>query len=358
MIKLNRSDNVKALVEKASRINGQDVSIIMLENDNKLTVRLMNYGAAILELLVPDRDGNVENVVLSYENIEDYNKCTTHFGMICGRTSGRVANGEFILDGTKYTLNKNEKGITNLHGGVGGFSFKNWEFEIFQNENEVGVSFSTSSPDKEEGYPGNVQVEVIYTLNNKNELKLEYKGKTDKATLLNMTNHSYFNLSGNYKKPITEEQLFIDGDRFIELDEALIGLDVKDVKGTPMDFTEPKLLGKDINSPYLKNHATNGYDHPWILNNRDIIKPGIILSDKSSGRVMKIYTTYPSVVVYTYNYPKNELLKGGVTGKMHYAICLETQYEPNGINYPGLNDGILRPDEEYDEKTIFKFSVE
>lgn len=349
---------MKAFVEKTSKINGQDVSIIFLENDNNLSIRLMNYGAAIMELLVPDRNGKVENVVLAYENIEDYNKCSTYFGMICGRTSGRIANGQFILDGTKYILNKNEKGITNLHGGIEGFSFKRWNFEILQNENEASVTFSTSSPDMEEGYPGNVKVEVTYTLNNKNELKLEYKGITDKATLLNMTNHSYFNLAGDYSKPITIEQLFIDGDRFLELDENMIGAAVKSVKGTPMDFTEPKLIGKDINSPYLKGHPANGYDHPWILNHRDINRPGIILSDKSSGRVMKVYTTYPSVVVYTYNYPKGEQLKGGVTGDMHHAICLETQYDPNGINYPGLNDGVLRPGEEYNEKTIFKFDIE
>lgn len=350
---------MKAVVEKPERINGQEVSIILLENNNKLSVRLMNYGAAILELLVPDRDGNVENIVLTYENIEDYNKCSTYFGMICGRTSGRIAHGQFQLDGREYSLNKNEKGITNLHGGAEGFSFKNWELKIFQNENEVGVSFYTSSPDMEGGYPGNVQVEVIYTLNNENELKIEYRGNTDKPTLLNMTNHSYFNLSGNYKQSITEEQLFIDGDRFIELDEDMIGVNVKSVKGTPMDFTKPKLIEQDIFSPYLKNHPANGYDHPWLLNhNRDIDKPGIILSDKSSGRVLKVYTTYPSVVVYTYNYPKNELLKGGVMGKVHYAMCLETQYEPNGINHPGLNSGILKPGEKYKEKTIFKFSIE
>ncbi|MDF2673860.1 MAG: hypothetical protein K0R09_2125 [Clostridiales bacterium] len=349
---------MKALIEKTSSINAQEVSIILLENNNNISVRLMSYGAAILELLMPDRDGKVENIVLTYENIEEYNKCSTYFGMICGRTSGRIGHGQFVLDGRNYALNKNEKGITNLHGGVEGFSFKNWGFETFQNDNEVGVCFSTTSPDMEEGYPGKVQVEVTYTLNNKNELKLEYKGETDKATLLNMTNHSYFNLSGNYKKPITEEELFIDGDRFIELDEDMIGVDVKGVKETPMDFTKPKLIGQDINSSYLKNHSANGYDHPWILNNRDINKPGIILSDKNCGRVLKVYTTYPSVVVYTYNYPKNELLKGGVIGDMHYAICLETQYEPNGINYPGLNDGILKPGEKYNEKTIFKFCIE
>ena len=349
---------MRAVVERAERINGQEVSIILLENNNNISVRLMNYGAAILELLMPDRDGNVENIVLTYENIEDYNKCSTYFGMICGRTSGRIAHGQFQLDGSQYTLNKNEKGITNLHGGVEGFSFRNWEFKIFQNENEVGVSFSTSSPDMEEGYPGNVQVEVMYTLNNSNELKLEYWGKTDKPTLLNMTNHSYFNLSGDYKRPITDEQLFIDGDRFIELDEDMIGVNVKSVKGTPMDFTRPKLIGQDIFSPYLKSHTANGYDHPWILNNRDINKPGLMLSDKNSGRVLKVYTTYPSIVVYTYNYPKNELLKGGVIGDIYFAICLETQYEPNGINYPGLNDGSLKPGEEYNEKTIFKFSVQ
>lgn len=349
---------MKAFVEKTSSINGQDISIIYLENDNNISLRLMNYGAAILELLVPDKNGRAENVVLAYENIEDYCKCSTYFGMICGRTSGRIANGKFTLDGVEYMLNKNEKGITNLHGGFEGFSFKRWNYKILKNENEAAVSFSTSSPDMEEGYPGNVQVEVVYTLNNENKLKLEYRGRTDKPTLLNMTNHSYFNLSGNYKRLITDEELFINGDRYVELDDNMIGTAVKSVKGTPMDFTAPKLIGRDINSSCLKNHPANGYDHPWLLNSTDINKSAVVLQDKASGRVMRIYTTYPSVVVYTYNYPKGELLKGGFTGEMHHAVCLETQYDPNGINYPGLNDGILRPGDEYNEKTIFKFSIE
>lgn len=348
---------MKAVVERTVKINGKDVSVILLENDSNISIRLMNYGAAILELMVPDKYGNIENIVLSYENLEDYNKCSTYFGMICGRTSGRIANGQFTLDGVKYTLNKNEKGITNLHGGFEGFSFKYWDYEIFHNENEVGVSFSTSSPDMEEGYPGNVQVKVVYTLNNKG-LRIEYMGRTDKPTLLNMTNHSYFNLSGNYKRLITDEELFIQGERFLELDENMIGIDIKSVKGTPMDFTEPKLIGQDINSSYLKGHTANGYDHPWLLNSRNIKSPGVILKDGASGRVMRIYTTYPSVVAYTYNYPNGEILKYGATGKTHLAICLETQYEPNGINYDGLNDGVLRPGDEYYEETIFEFDVE
>lgn len=173
-----------------------------------------------------------------------------------------------------------------------------------------------------------------------------------------MTNHSYFNLSGDYKAPITEQYLYIDADKFIELDEALIGTAVKTVKGTPMDFTEAKQVGQDINDPYLKNHTANGYDHPWILNHRSMERPQIVLSDRRSGRVLRVHSTYPSVVVYSYNYPKSELLKGDVTGEQHYALCLETQYEPNGINFPGLNSAILRPRETYNEKTIFKFDVE
>jgi aldose 1-epimerase len=351
-----RSDIMKVCVEQKS-VREYELSIITLENDKGHIVKLMDYGAALLELLIPDRDGKAENIILTYEKLEDYIRCSTYFGMICGRTSGRIAKGEFKIDGVEYSLNKNENGVTNLHGGMNSFSFRKWKFETFQGKDEAGVRFSTFSPDMEEGYPGNVKAEVTYKLNNENELSIDYKGSTDKATLLNMTNHAYFNLSGDYKRSITEHCLWIDADEFIELDETSIGIDVLGVNSTPMDFTQPKLVGQDINSPYLKEHTTNGYDHPWILNHRDVNKPQIMLSDESSGRVLSVCTTYPSVVVYSYNYPKNELLKGEITGRINYGICLETQYEPNGINYQGLNDAILRPDKEYREKTILKFSI-
>lgn len=349
---------MKTLVERVNGVKGYDISIITLKNDNNISLRLMDYGAAIIELMVPDRNGKPENVVLEYKNIEDYIKCSTHFGMICGRTSGRIADGRFKIDGIEYMLDKNEKGKTNLHGGYEGFSFKQWNYEIIEKtEGEAGIRFYLHSKDMEEGYPGNVDAEVLYTLDNKNRLSIDYKGKTDKPTLLNMTNHSYFNLSGNYKRSITEQFLYINADRFIELNEVMIGINIKNVKGTPMDFTESKLIGQDINNPYLKKHTANGYDHPWILNDGDINKPQVILEDRESGRVMRVYTTYPSVVAYSYNYPDNEVLKGDITGKQHYAICLETQYEPNGINYPGLNNSVLRPEKEYSEKTVFEFEV-
>lgn len=349
---------MKVSTEKIKGVKGLDISIIILENNNGHIVKLMDYGAAILEILVPDRNGKIENIVLGYKNIEDYIECITYFGMTCGRTSGRIANGRFKIDGKEYVLKKNENGLTNLHGGIKGFSYKIWDYEIFKSKSSIGVKFYMQSPHMEEGYPGDVRVEAVYTLDDNNELTIDYNGSTDRATLLNMTNHSYFNLSGDYKRPITDEYLFIDADRFIELDKTLIGIRVRDVEGTPMDFTKSKLVGKDINNPYLKNHTANGYDHPWILNHREIKTPQAILKDEMSGRVMEVYTTYPSIVVYSFNYPKGELLKGDIISDIHYSLCLETQYEPNGINYPGLNDSILRSGEVYKERTVFKFSIE
>lgn len=341
-------------IKDAFNIDGKEVKIISLNNKKNMEVRLLNYGATLVELLVPDKNSIVENIVLTYENLNDYIKNEPYFGATIGRTSGRIAEGRFRLDGKEYQLNKNF-GLNQCHGGARGFSFQVWDYELYENKEETRAKFSYISRDREENYPGNLNVKVSYILTDRNELIIEYNGNTHRKTLCNLTNHSYFNLSGNYKRKVTEQYLKIKANSFLELDNNQVPTGNKiDVRGTPMDFRESKLIGKDIENKYDQLVMANGYDHPWLLRNE---KNQIEMHDKLSGRKMTITTTYPSVVVYSYNFPKNEELKYKKIASKYDGICFETQYEPNGINMDTLNSAILNPGTNYYERTKFKFET-
>ncbi len=341
-------------VDTVCYIDGRSIDLITIENKNNIMVKMINYGGTIIEILVPDREGNVENIVLTYRNIEDYIENPAYFGATIGRTSGRIADGRFTLDDRVYELNKNY-GVNQGHGGSTGFSFRIWDYKIKEIDQGTTVEFSYLSKDMEENYPGNLQVKVKYTLKNSNELVIEYEGETDKNTICNLTNHSYFNLSGDYKRKITEQFLQVSSHSFLELNSNQIPTgEFIDVKETPMDFNSLKLIERDIKNNYDQLTMTNGYDHTWIL---DKSENQIIMYDEISGRKMIINTTYPSVVIYSYNFPKNEKLKTGKTGSKHDGICFETQYEPNGINNDRLNSARLNSGEKYYEKTELKFSV-
>lgn len=330
-----------------------ELKLISIKNNNNIEIKLLSLGATVIELLVPDNKGKAENIVLTHDSIEDYVCNQPYFGAIIGRTSGRIANGCFILDGKEYNLNRNY-GINQGHGGLRGFSFQIWDYEIIEASNMTKVQFSYTSRDMEENYPGNLETRIIYTLTDENELIIEYEAKTDKKTICNLTNHSYFNLSGNYKRKITDQCLRIKSDKFLELDSNLIPTGTFiDVKNTPMDFNEYKLIGRDIEKEFKQLALTNGYDHSWILEEE---KEQIEMYDKLSGRKMIVSTTYPCVVVYSYNFPSNEKLKCGKIGSKYDGICFETQYEPDGINNRLLNSAILNPNEKYYEKTVYKFS--
>ncbi len=336
------------------RINDMDVALIALRNKNNVGVKLMSYGASIVELLAPDRGGNLENIVLAYEHIEDYIKNVPYFGVVVGRTSGRIGAGSFKLDGKQYELNRNT-GINNLHGGPAGFSFKNWDYTIKEVEDKASVEFTCVSEDMEEGYPGKLEVKVIYTLTEDNEFIIEYQAVSDKNTLCNLTNHSYFNLSGNYKRKITEQHLKIKSDSFLETDNNLVPTGrILAVKDTPMDFNSEKLIGRDIEADYLPLRIAKGYDHPWLLSGKEA---QVEMYDEQSGRKMTISTTYPCVVVYTYNFANNERLKYNKAGSKYDGICFETQYEPDGINHEGMNSAVLSAGSGYNERTVFKLEV-
>lgn len=339
-------------IEKVFNKDDKEAELVTIKNKNDMEVKLLNYGATIVEMLVPDRDGNVENIVLTYENIEDYIENQPYFGATVGRTSGRIANGKFILDGKVYELNKNY-GINQGHGGQKGFSFRFWDYKIVEKESETVVEFAYLSKDMEENYPGNLNVKVIYTLTSSNEFIIEYEATTDKRTICNLTNHSYFNLSGNYKRKITEQYLKVKASNYLELNGNQIPTGrLINVENTPMNFKEYKLIGRDIDSDYEQLSMVNGYDHTWVL---DEGEDQIEMYDELSGRKMIITTTYPSVVIYSYNFPNNEKLKYGRIGSKYDGICFETQYEPDGINNANLNSAVLDAGEKYYERTVFKF---
>ena len=342
-------------IKKVFDIEGQSVDLITITNNNNMEVKLLSYGGAIVELQVPDRENVAENVILAYQNLEDYIENPAYFGVTVGRTSGRIAEGQFSLGGIGYKLSKNF-GVNHCHGGAKGFSYQIWSYNILEAIHGTSVEFAYKSPDREESYPGNLNVKVTYTLQQDNTLIIEYKAEADSETLCNLTNHSHFNLSGNYKSKVIDQYLRIDSRNYLELNNNLIPTGrVIDVKDTPMDFNQRKLIGKDIEQDYEQLKIANGYDHPWLLEGKT---NQIEMYDGKSGRKMNITTTYPSVVIYSFNYPNNENLKYGKIAKKHDGICFETQFEPNGINSEHFNKAILQPGKVHYEKTAFKFSVE
>lgn len=341
-------------VERVLSLGEKGIDRITLHNKNHMVVKLLNYGAAIEEISVPDKHGVVENVVLTHERVEDYIKNPSYFGATVGRTAGRIAQGSFTLNGRVYHLPKNY-GTHHGHGGPGGFSFRLWDYVIRQGEDRILVEFCYTSAHMEEGYPGELAAKVTYTLTDQQELMIAYEAKADRRTLCNLTNHAYFNLSGNYKRKITEQYLRIKADCFLELNNYHIPTGkLLSVKNTPMDFRAWKAIGADIQKDDVQLILAGGYDHPWILTEQD---HAIEMMDLESGRKMSITTTYPCVVVYSYNFPNGERLKYGKVGSKQDGICFETQYEPDGIHHGGLHSAILDVHEVYCEKTLWKFSI-
>ncbi len=341
-------------VSNVMRVEGKDIALITIGNRNNTQLKLLSYGAVLVELLAPDREGGLENIVLTYGDIEDYIKNKPYFGAIIGRTSGRIGGAAFELDGEKFQLSQNA-GVNNLHGGPGGFTFKIWDYTIEEEADRSWVEFSYFSRDMEEGYPGNLTVKVRYILTDENEIIIEYHAETDRDTLCNLTNHSYFNLSGNYKRKVSQQQLKLKSEYYLETDSELIPTGkLLEVKGTPMDFTEGKLVGRDIDADFLPLIYGKGYDCPWMLSGSS---EQVELYDEKSGRKMTVSTTYPCVVIYTYNFADNEKLKYGMLGSKCDGICFETQYEPDGINHQGMHAAVLKAGSSYNERTIFKLEV-
>jgi aldose 1-epimerase len=340
--------------------DGRPVTLYTLTNANGVEVDTMNYGGIILSIRVPDRKGQFADIVLGHENLEGYVPNPPYIGAVVGRYANRIANGTFTLDGKTYSLPKND-GPNTLHGGTDKtFNKVVWDGEALKGK--AGVTYTYLSKDGDDGFPGNMKVRVTYTLTNNNELVIDYEATSDKTTVLNLSQHSYFNLAGEGTSDILNHELMLNADRFTPVDKNLIPTgELRPVKGTPLDFTTPTKIGSRIDDSYEQLVLGHGYDHNWVINRKDGDK-GLVLaarmSDPSSGRVLEVSTTQPGVQFYTGNF-----LDGTVTGKQghvykrRYGFCLETQHFPDSPNHPDFPSTILKPGETFRSKTMFKFSA-
>jgi len=341
--------------------DGRPVDLYTLTNSKGMEVRAMTYGGIIVSIRVPDKNGKIADVVLGHDKVDGYLVNPPYFGAIVGRYANRIANGSFTVDGVKYTLAKND-GPNSLHGGLNGFNKVLWEAKEFKGAKGVGVSFSYLSKDGEEGYPGNLKVKVSYTLTDENQLILDYEATTDKATPLNISQHSYFNLAGEGSGDILGHEVTLNADRFTPVDKTLIPTgELRPVQGTPMDFTKATPIGARINEDYEQLVIGRGYDHNFVINRNN--KDGLILAarvhEPTSGRVLEVLTTEPGVQFYSGNF-----LDGSITGKQGHAyklrngFCLETQHFPDSPNHPDFPSTIVKPGKGFHSQTIFKFSTE
>lgn len=325
-----------------------------LTNANGMEVKIISYGGIITSIRVPDRSGTLANVVLGFDNPDDYVARNPYFGTITGRYANRIAGAKFTLNGTEYRLEAND-GPNTLHGGVKGFDKQQWTGKEIKN----GVELSYVSPDGEGGFPGTLTATVTYTLTDANELRIDYKATTDKPTVVNLTNHSYFNLAGNGAGSIENHVLMINADRYTPVNETLIPTgELATVEGTPFDFRTPKRIGEEIRSAHPQMVLARGYDHNFVLNRSDDTSLALAarVQDPSSGRVMEVYTREPAIQLYTANFIDGTLVgSSGGTYRQGDALCLETQHYPDSPNQPDFPSTLLNPDEHYQTTTVFKF---
>jgi aldose 1-epimerase len=338
--------------------DGTPVEIYTLTNANGVEMKAMTYGCIITSLKVPDRTGKVADVVLGYDTLDGYLKDSPYFGAVVGRYGNRIAKGQFTLDGKTYKLATNN-GPNHLHGGNKGFDKAVWKAAWKNGAQGVGVIFSRTSPDGEEGYPGNLQVTVTYTLTDKNELVVEYHATTDKATPVNLTQHSYFNLAAD-EGDILGHELTIDADRYTPVDDTLIPTgELASVAGTPFDFRKPGTIGARINADNVQLKNGKGYDHNWVLNRSGSgLQHAVHVVEPKSGRTLDIATTEPGVQFYSGNFLDGTLKgKGGRVYTQRSGFCLETQHYPDSPNHPTFPTTTLQPGQAYSSKTVFAFSV-
>lgn len=337
--------------------DGRVVDVFTLTNSKGMEVKALTYGGIIMSIKVPDRNGNFGDVVLGYDNMDGYARNPSYFGAIIGRYANRIAKGQFTIDGMAYTVATNNR-PNHLHGGVKGFDKQIWLAKEAKVSNGVGVVFSYVSVDGEEGYPGNVTVNVTYTLTEKNELILDYHGTTDEATLLNMTSHSYFNLAGAGTRDVLDHELTIHADSYTPTDATNIPTgEIATVTGTPFDFRKPTKIGARINDSFPQLTLASGYDHNYVVQRKG---PGLVpvahVVEPTSGRVLDVSSTEPGVQLYTAN-SLNVTGKGGLMYGKRGAFCLETQHYPDSPNQPKFPSTVLRPGQTFSSKTVYAFSV-
>lgn len=336
---------------------GTPVNLYRLANCNGMEVDITNYGAAIVALRVADRHGKPADIVLGYNSLEEYIKGTYYFGCIVGRYANRIARGCFHIEKKQYLVARNET-RNHLHGGVRGFDKVPWE-TMATDDDKHELQFSYLSKDGEEGYPGNLWVTVAYQITKNNELRIDYRATTDQPTILNLTNHAYFNLAGAGSADILEHELYLNADRFTPVSKHLIPTgELRPVAGTPMDFTRCTRIGARIDQDHQQLSVGQGYDHNWVLNTGGgLFEPAARVYDPESGRIMEVFTTQPGLQFYSGNFLNNIKGKNGERYAYRSGFCLETQHFPDSPNHPHFPSTLLEPGSVYAQTTIYRFSV-
>lgn len=346
--------------KKMNKINKNLLKTYVLTNSKGVYVKILNFGAKVMSIKVPDKEGNIGDIVLGYDTPEEYINGNPYFGAIIGRYANRIANGKFSLDGKEYSLSKNN-GNNSLHGGPGGFNNVIWDVVEYKNDDKNHfIKLKYLSKNNEEGYPGNFFVYVQYTLNNDDELIINYEASCDKKTIINLTHHSFFNLKDGGKSSILEHILIINANRYTPINKNFIPTgEIASVKLSPMDFTAPVAIGKRINDDFEQLHFGKGYDHNWVLyQGNDSLNFAAEVYEPVTGRKMDVYTTEPGIQFYSGNFlDRTDIGKNHVEYKYRSAFCLETQHFPDSPNHPNFPSVVLNPGEKYHQQTIYKFSV-
>ena len=339
--------------------DGQEVNIFALINKNGMKAMVLNYGGMITQLWTPDRNGKYQDIILGYDNISGVLADKYYFGVVVGRYANRIAGGTFTLDDKLYRLARND-GDNHLHGGIKGFDKVVYKAEIIAGKTGPSLKLTYLSKDGEEGYPGNLNVSVYYTMAETNELSIEYIATTDKRTVINLTNHMYFNLTADYERDILQHELQINADRFTPIDITSIPTgELLPVKGTPLDFTKPSPIGVRIDKDYKQLKYARGYDHNFVLNKTDIFSPAAKVYEPTSGRILEVLTTEPGIQFYNGNFLDGTgTVKNGKIVKYRSGLCLEPQHFPDSPNKPDFPSTVLDPGQTYYSKTEYKFSIQ
>jgi aldose 1-epimerase len=342
------------------KVEGKNVVLFTLTNDQGMSMSVTNYGGIVTSFFAPDKTGAMADIVLGNNNVDSYVKNNPYFGAIIGRYGNRIGKAAFTLNGKKYALSMND-GENTLHGGAKGFDKVVWEAKEVKSKDAVGIEFKYLSKDGEQGFPGNLTATVIYWLTNKSEFTVEYSAITDKETVVNLTQHNYWNLSGEGSGDILNHELFINADNYTPVDAGLIPLGkLSSVKGTPMDFTEPIAVGMKIKDDFEQLKIGKGFDHNWVLNREspDGMAKAAVLYDPKSGRLMEISTCEPAIQFYSGNFLDGKIIgKSGKPYAFRNALCLETQHFPDSPNKPDFPTTVLKPGHTFKSTTIHKFSV-
>lgn len=344
-------------VKFSTEVNHSQTNLYTLKNKSGMEVCITNFGGRIVSIMVPDKDGKMQDVVLGFDNIDDYIRIPSDFGASIGRYANRIAQGRFVLDNDTIQLPQNNFGHC-LHGGPQGWQYQVYDANLIDN---TTLELTRLSPDGDENFPGNVTAKVTFKLSDDNALDIKYSATTDKKTIINMTNHSYFNLSGDPSQPATDHILYVNADNYTPVDSTFMTTgEIIPVKDTPMDFITPKAIGQDITKyDFVQLKNGNGYDHNWVLNtNGDITKPAARLTSPQSGITLEVYTNEPGIQVYTGNFLDGSIQgKKGITYNQQASVCLETQHYPDSPNKPQWPSVILEPGQTYNSECIFKFSI-